>query len=183
LESDLDEAEDHAASLETEIDRMQARLAVTTGYYRCEIFGFSFEYPQGYGVLLDDFDGLQSTGDFGNAYITNIDETDTHWLTWVFTSTTPDLEASMDGGIQGIQEDFYTILGTRESHMFNGHFVLYQNYTVVEGSLTNYGVLSVFYCEDSNYLFLVQHISESSEVFPGFFQFLESIKCYNPSTS
>ena len=129
--------------------------------------------------MIDDTAGGPATGNVGHAYMNNFDDSDGYGCTWAFTPTTPDLELGLDVGFQLLQQIFYLVLGTRETYTFDGHVMRYQNYTATLGSTTIYGIFAVFYCEESNYFYIIQHVSDDTDVFPGLFQFVESMKCHD----
>ena len=178
-EEDYSELESQISSLETSLESLQIQLAVTPGFTKCELYGVSFEYPEGFWLIVDDVSGGYASADLVHVLSTNTDDTEMYDLVWVFTSTTPDLDGGLDSGFEFLQE-FDLVLGNRESYMYNGHSMRYQNYTIVDQGVTYNGILGAYYCEESNYFFVVQHTSVSSDVFIGFFQFLNSIRCHNP---
>jgi len=109
---------------------------------------------------------------------TSIDESEIYTVAWMYTLITPDLDMGLDGGFSEL-EPFNLKLGTRETSELNGHVMRYQNYSISEEGVDIYGVSATTYCTDSKKYLILQIVQEeNSEVFPIFWQLIESIRCH-----
>ena len=180
-ENDISDLQEDIADYEDQIEELTAQLdvyTVTPGYKKFAIYGLSFEYPEGYTTSLSGL--LESTATENSGYVmsTSMDESKIYYVAWMYTLITPDLDMGLDGGISEL-EPFNVKLGTRETSELNGHVMRYQNYSISEEGIDVYGVIATTYCTDNKkYLILQIAQEENPEVFPIFWQLIESITCH-----
>lgn len=180
-ENDISYLEEAIEDYEDQIEELTAQLEiyiVTPGYNKFSIYGLSFEYPEGYTTSLSGL--LESTATENSGYVTatSMDESESYYVVWMYTLITPDLDVGLDGGLAEL-EPFNLKLGPRETSELNGHVMRYQDFSITEVGVQIYGVMATAYCTDSKKFLILQiMLAENPEVFPIFWQFIESIICH-----
>jgi hypothetical protein len=183
--------------LEAQVDSLQAEFNVTPGYERFELYGFSVEYPEGYRVYGDISRGSVN---YLGPNITFTNWRDTYTVLWEFgyAKSSPELQPSADladqlifmgDWLDGLTPWFIEhknelVLGDRESYTYKEYPMMYQNYTFIdlgyERRTQMHGIVGVYICTESNYYLTVIYHTDQSDVYAGFFNFLDSIEYNGP---
>lgn len=204
LKDAIDYLQEENLSLEVEIDRLEAVLEGKVDTFA--IYGFSFDYPAGWVETLTEMQGIygfsfdyppgwvagmqgtEATEESGMVTISSSDGDSAWGVGWLTMETFTDLEAKLDLGIDGMISEVLGLETEERLSLYIGeygleHFQRYQRGTTYLG-VPSYGhdmIFSSWYCEESDYIFLVILVEPKiadSDMFADLLTLMDSFECH-----
>ena len=174
LQTEKSNLEEQVLALEAKIEELQVS-GVPNSY---SIFNITFKYPDGWFIYPFGLEAEAVTEEYGILVVGSADRRDSFYVFW--GSVEEGYDFDLDDGFEFISfyiEDIER--GTVVNSTKDGHYLIYQDYTLTEyGGVNTYGAIAVWRCDDSGREFLIIYRTLGEYKLSTFLNFLDSFECH-----
>ncbi len=146
-------------------------------------FGFSFKYPKGMYLSESGMFDARANDDSGMILGELEDQIfEVCWMKMAGIAPTHSMsEIAIENAFSGMETVEGTTIdrGKKGETTVNGHKIIYQQFSASFEDVSFYGVVGVWYCNESEKQFVLLPMSEESDAFSLFKDYLSSFVCHH----